>query len=453
MEYLDSKLTKPIRRTIFIVFFAIFIILTPSIILYTDGYRYDWHNGLLREMGAISIDIEPSNASVYLDNLKIQSSMPIRLKNISPRKYHIKISATGYYDWERDIEVKNKQTVYIKEIGLIKKNTPTLLVTDDIQTLSLSPNNNYLTYIAKHDQKLELHLIEIAGTKDKLLTTLRADTSYKISWADNDEYFSLADEQDAHGIFSIFQTGSDKIIDLTTLAKKPIRKYQWKNGSEPELFFSSQNEIFTIRPNTQNIYRIGTSSWIDWYAEQGQFWTLQTVTSTGQIKVVQDTFGFSSDFAILNNITHPEIKPDNPNLKIIKADNERVLIKFNDRENTILTTRYNAYDLVGSSFDVSRYYNWLLIWTPWELWTHTIGEEPYLLNRSGEGLRLVLPLDKYNTLAMFWNNKATILYPYYQVTHDFIDTPATSAVADTENKIIYFISKIDKTAGVWKLNY
>ena len=121
MEYPGTKLTKPFR--IFLLFFFIFLfcVLSPVIIMYTAGYRYDWQNGLLKETGAISIDIEPNDAVMLLNGVKITAKMPVRLNNIAPGKYNLRISADGYYDWVKDLEVKNKQTTYIKEIFLLKK--------------------------------------------------------------------------------------------------------------------------------------------------------------------------------------------------------------------------------------------------------------------------------------------------------------------------------------------
>ncbi|OGH84536.1 MAG: hypothetical protein A2261_02820 [Candidatus Magasanikbacteria bacterium RIFOXYA2_FULL_44_8] len=453
MEYRNSYFIKPFRQALFALFTGAFLLLTPAIILYTEGYRYDWHNGLLREIGAISIDIEPNNAVVFLDGLKIQQSLPIRLKNISPRKYHIKISAAGYYDWERDFEVKNKQTVYIKEVSLIKKESPTIFLAGDISTLAISSDNRYLVYILQNNQKPEAHIFDTANSKDTLLTDLKAGEKYKITWAQRNNFFSITNQNAPYETFWIYGVGADKKIDLASLTAKPIMKYQWKDDLEPELFFSADITLSTIKPTTQNIYKIANSTFIDWWAEQGRFWTLQTVSTTKQIKIVRDSFGFSSDFAILDSNVHPDITPSNPRLRIAEATGDRVVIKYNDKENLLLTANGKIYNVAGNETLLSPYQNWLIMWTPWEIWTHTMNEEPYLLNRSGEGLKSVIPLDKYNTLALVWNGKATILYPYYQVTHDFINAAVMAAVADTSNKKIYFVAKIDKVNGIWKLNY
>ncbi|MBP6859451.1 MAG: hypothetical protein KBC69_02430, partial [Candidatus Magasanikbacteria bacterium] len=95
--------------------------------------------------------------------------------------------------------------------------------------------------------------------------------------------------------------------------------------------------------------------------------------------------------------------------------------------------------------------NWWLLWSEWELWTYSQGEEPNLLNRSGEQLKYTLPLDRYNTLALIWGDRATVLFPYYFVGHDLINEKINLPQADTENKILYFTN--EKKDGIWKLVY
>ena len=93
MEYPQTKFTHSARLLMLILFIIAFFVISPIIIMYTAGYRYDWRNGLLKETGAISVDVEPKNATVYLNGIKLQDKMPIRLNNIAPAKYSLRITA------------------------------------------------------------------------------------------------------------------------------------------------------------------------------------------------------------------------------------------------------------------------------------------------------------------------------------------------------------------------
>ena len=131
MTYPHYKLTRPIRRAIMIFLFALFFILAPLIILYTSGYRYDWEAHEIKQTGVISIDVKTKNASVYLNDILIKKSLPIRLPNRAPGTYNLKIKSPSYQAWEKDITVESKQTTYIRNITLFREALPTEIIADD----------------------------------------------------------------------------------------------------------------------------------------------------------------------------------------------------------------------------------------------------------------------------------------------------------------------------------
>jgi len=80
MEYPGTKFTKPLRFWLLIFFILAFIIIAPSLILYTVGYRYDWQHGIAKQTGALSVDISPKTGEVYLDNIKLKKKIRLTKK-------------------------------------------------------------------------------------------------------------------------------------------------------------------------------------------------------------------------------------------------------------------------------------------------------------------------------------------------------------------------------------
>ena len=447
MEYPGTKLTRPIRRAILITFFALFFIITPIIIMYTEGYRYDWQNGRRREIGAVSIDIEPTNATVEMDTVKITSGMPIRLNNITPRKYHVRISAPDFYNWEKDIEVLNKQTVYIKEISLIRKSEPEFVAAGKANAIAISPDNNWLALVDNRTVKI----LNLKTNQATNVDTFLGTTPIKFTWADNNNWLTISNENTPFNILTIVNADNpEKKYDLTALVKQKIVKWQWRETTDPELYYSTASEIKSFKPLTGNDDRVAANKYFDWYMENGTLWTIQMATNTDNIKIFKDTIGFASEFLIDDSSNLPQ---DGNSVTIVKAIRNQVLLKSKTQPQMYLATNQRVYKIAGDNLLISRYNNWWLFWTPWELTSYSEGGEPILLNRSGEGLRQVWPLDKYNTLGLIWNNKTTVLFPYYSVTHDFIDSPTNDTAIDINNHIFYFSAKIDDQEGIWKLSY
>lgn len=231
-----------------------------------------------------------------------------------------------------------------------------------------------------------------------------------------------------------------KQTDLIKKIESPINKYSWKESSEPELFFSADAKIMSYFPQTDRVLTLSKNTFLDWFMENGQLWTLQTNTTTAQYSIVKDTLGFSSIFKILEEDT---ANNNAEKLILLAAKNNVALLKKKDSSEMILISGDKTYNIAGEKFLISKHNNWWLIWTPWELWSYNQGEEPMLINRSGEQLQEVLPLDRYNTLALRWAEKTTVLFPYYYVSHDLLNFSTQSVAVESINRILYFTGEID----------
>lgn len=455
MEYPGTRFSRSKRLSMLIVFIAAFFVISPIIIMYTAGYRYDWQNGLLKETGAISIDVEPENATVYLNGIKLESAMPIRLNNIAPAKYSLRITAPGYFDWIKEIEVKNKQTNYTKEISLIKKNKPQILVNKKIENYGISYDGRFIIYATQKNNVKEVWLWDNTTQQDTVLTRLNTAEPVLILWAAKNNYVLIGDNNLPHS--NLIAIDAENPAKQTDIAKSnnSIIKFVWENSAEPQLYYSTKENIFLYSPVTAKSQVVTKNTYLDWYIEDGQLWTMQLETSTKQYVITKDTLGFSST---LNNIDATDLnlatgQIEKENLQILATRQNTVLLKNNRGDQMMLITNSSKHKISADKFVISKYNNWWLLWSQWELWTYTEGEEPYLINRSSEHLQQVAPMDRYNTLALVWANKTTALFPYYLVSHDLLVEKISSLVADTENKILYFTSQEKNKEGIYKLEY
>lgn len=470
MEYPNTKFTQLIRLVMLIIFIIAFFVISPLIIMYTAGYHYDWQNGLLKETGAISVDVEPKNATVYLNGIKLKDKMPIRLNNIAPAKYSLRITAPGYFDWLKEIEVKNTQTNYTKEIGLIKKNKPEIIINEKADNLAVSSDGRFIIYslqkrrastdVARHNSaesnnNTEIWLWDNNNRQTTILSRLNNSEPATILWAEKNNYALIGDSISPYSHLIVIN--AENLAKQTDLAKNnaPIKKFIWANSAEPQLYYSTRDNIFLYSPITEKSQIITKNNYLDWYMDNGQLWAMQMESSSKQYDIIRDTLGFNSMFNQLDStdINLATGKTESSNLQILAAQQNTVLLKNSADSQMILLTNSNKYKIQADKFLISKYNNWWLMWSQWELWTYSDGEEPYLLNRSGESLQKVMPLDKYNTLALQWENNTTALFPYYLATHDLIDEKIGNMTVDTENKIIYFIDRNKNKEGIWKLNY
>ena len=450
MEYPGSHFTKKIRLAVLIGFIAAFFVISPILILYTSGYRYDWTNGLFRSTGAINVDIEPVNTQLYLNEVKINGKIPYRLQNVAPGKYRLRLTADGYYDWAKEIEVKDNQTVYIKEIILLKKKAPEYISSNLTNKLLMAPSGRYLAYAVAKNNLQEIWLYDTGATRENIVTRLADPAEPDLVWAKNNNFFAISQTNGKTNFLTLVNADAPETqIDLTKEVPTPILKFQWKDSVTPEIIFSTKDALYSFFPTTGQLTKISANKYLDWSLEANSLWTLQKNDENG-LSIYKDTLGFASEFfpADLNNLP-----PLDPAYKFLDASGNTVILQKSETAEVRIVSADKQYKISADNYRLSKYQNWRIFWSPWEIFTYSAGEEPFLLNRSGEQLRDVVPLDEFNTLGLVWADKTTVLFPYYFVSHDLIKHSLAAAAANPDSRKLYFVSKIGDKEGLWSMEY
>ena len=91
-------MTLPFRRIVYIAFIIIFLIITPIIILYTAGYRYNFQKHRIQKTGILILKSNPAGASIYLNGELKKEKTQARIANLLPDDYNLKypLSASIY---------------------------------------------------------------------------------------------------------------------------------------------------------------------------------------------------------------------------------------------------------------------------------------------------------------------------------------------------------------------
>src|SRR3989344_7991532 len=123
-------MTRKQKTILFLACLLIFLLGSAYMVLYSQGFRLNIADRKLTQTGALYFKVTPKNAQVYLDDkLKTKTDFLFSsafLEGLLPKKYNIKIKKDGYFTWEKNLEVKEKEVVDAKNIILVK-NGPSFL--------------------------------------------------------------------------------------------------------------------------------------------------------------------------------------------------------------------------------------------------------------------------------------------------------------------------------------
>lgn len=106
-------MNKKLRTVLFIALVIIFLAISPAIIFYSQGYRFDFQEKKLLLTGGIYIKASQPAANVYIDNKYTDKtgqllSFDFLAQNLLPNKHNIRIEKSGYRTWQKNLLVKEK---------------------------------------------------------------------------------------------------------------------------------------------------------------------------------------------------------------------------------------------------------------------------------------------------------------------------------------------------------
>ena len=93
-----------LRKILFYLFIAIYLILCPLIIFYALGYIFTpkVEEGFAKT-GLIHLETLPTDASVSIANRRYAEKTPVTIRNLLAGRYDVKIFLKGYRPWVRKV--------------------------------------------------------------------------------------------------------------------------------------------------------------------------------------------------------------------------------------------------------------------------------------------------------------------------------------------------------------
>lgn len=135
MDFLDPKKWRryEIQLIAGYILLAIAILIATLVLLYA-AYGFGVSKGKVIQKAVVYVSSHPAGAQIYLDNSSLGTATNARLSIISGN-HLLKISRTGYVDWQRSINVVGGSVEHFDYPFLV----PSKLVTTDIKSYDTAP--------------------------------------------------------------------------------------------------------------------------------------------------------------------------------------------------------------------------------------------------------------------------------------------------------------------------
>ncbi|OGZ64682.1 MAG: hypothetical protein A3A98_01660 [Candidatus Staskawiczbacteria bacterium RIFCSPLOWO2_01_FULL_40_39] len=273
-------MTKKTRLIILLICAALFFIITPYIVLYSLGYRIDFEKRKIVATGGIYVKALPSSAEVIIDS-KIKTKTGILsnsafVQNLSAKTHSVAIKKEGYYDYQKNLAVKENEVTKLEHVILIKQNNTFKLLDNNVDYFSLSPNENNLLLAAISDKKVDFKIINLKTQQAQNLSLLAginlpttAPQVLDLQWS-GDSSRALINISGSYFLIKlILPKFSITVIPLLTNAKE----ISFNPQDNQEIFFVKDKNLYSSKkslPVLKNVivYQLANQT-ITWFSYDG----------------------------------------------------------------------------------------------------------------------------------------------------------------------------------------
>jgi hypothetical protein len=451
MPYPKTILTRPIRRMIMSFFILCFFIISPLIIFYTAGYRYDFVTRQIKQTGVISIDVKPQNANVYLNGVLINQKIPIRLPNRAPGTYQLKIESSGYQTWEKEISVESKQTYYIRGVSLFKQSLPVELFDFNQQNIiasSISPFGDYTILLKKIDSNYEVELINLKTNKTTAIFHLpiESESIPVFEWSPYYSFVLLKITNSTGTMLYVIdptQTPSSELVGTSLPLNSS--QYQWSPAAYSKRLFIRENDSIVGIIGSEKISLLDSPALSPvWFVDKD----LNVWQYSDEEKSIENAELDKEKIAFA---------VEKPITKIIDVGDNRIIAKAGEELLIIPIKKgdvQNRRSIGVQSINYNGAKDEWLAWSPWELWTIYPDGRANILQRGSKNIRNAAPLDSFGVILLLADNSIYGFNPGYYVSHLLFESSEINSVsANLESRKIYFIGKVGTKNGLYELDY
>ncbi|KKQ59737.1 MAG: hypothetical protein US78_C0001G0097 [Parcubacteria group bacterium GW2011_GWD1_38_16] len=150
------------RRILFFISIVFFLILTPILVEYSRGFRFNFKTWQFVETGGFFFRIHsPTEAQISLDDKSVKTTSAFSyfnnafIQNLTPGTYNVKISKDNYQDWRKILKIEPQLVTEAQDIVLIPEDLELKLYnkpTQKIKDFYWSPSKKSLALI-KYNEK------------------------------------------------------------------------------------------------------------------------------------------------------------------------------------------------------------------------------------------------------------------------------------------------------------
>ena len=241
-------MTRRFRRFIFLIFTIFFVVSSIIVVLFAQGYSFDFTALKIVKTGGIFIKTSTDGAKIYINDEYVESTSGILnynalISGLIPKNYNVFVYKENYYPWNKTVEVKNGMVAELNSIVLFPLELKKIKIVElPSQVISEFAINNS-TIEVKNDKTKIINVYNLSdgellsSEKFKKATSsegiISPDKNKKLYILNNQLWIDYLNDTKKEPI----KNAGDK--ELIVAYEPPINFFDWFNDSERLIWFTN----------------------------------------------------------------------------------------------------------------------------------------------------------------------------------------------------------------------
>lgn len=444
------------RRILYITFIIAFLIITPLLILYANGYELSLKNKGLVKTGMFILDSKPRGAMIYLNDQphtafldsvlpgkKNYLTTPAKIKNLLPGNYEVKIELDGYWAWQKKLTINPGASTYAEDVLLFKKDLPIPVVNGKLKNIYYSPD---MAYSASYDGKWKLTDLENDST---IVLEIEAPDS-DVDWSTDGKKLLIGK--------NLIDIAAGSVLDLSKFIDQSKFNLKFNRQAANLIYLQNQNRLFlydNLNQEQKPLLTPGQTAeyLINDYLIKKDYYILQT--SIGKKSYLEI---YKTDGELMGKLDLPQsnsysfINPDQSLVNLYDRNHQRLYLI--DPLSTLkpLVDTLNNVTITHWLTDGKLFYA-----NDFEIWLYDIaGKQQKLLTRISEQIKQLAWHPSNNYIVYSTDRAINIIELDERVRRNFTELISLNIIGNLaiseDGNNLYFYSEIGQISGLYKLN-
>jgi WD40 repeat protein len=137
-------MSNKFRTIFFSAIVILFLLVTPSVIFYSLGYRIDFNSKKIIKTGAFYFKVWPRGAEIFFDGKSKKKTDFLLgsayISDLLPKTYKVEIKKEGFLTWQKNLEIKENEVTEAKNVFLIPANPRLSSIDKEVEDFLFSPD-------------------------------------------------------------------------------------------------------------------------------------------------------------------------------------------------------------------------------------------------------------------------------------------------------------------------